>query len=437
MQENVSLDWRAYLQEWHKSNSITTPIHLMKIRNEFNQRFPKENLSQLKIEEYGLDNYSFCQFLELSLSDKIVEINKIKIDYNKHKYYGVYWSNQGDNWKKADNFFKVETAEEAFEKIKIGLVNLLQAVENKEFDKLDKIAADQYLGTNSHLLAYRTLYLYYPTKFIPRLSIETLNFFLDFFNLSCSDGFIIKNLKLYNYLKSLPEFKDKFSSWGITKFLLDFKKLSNLKNKLNLDTFSKANTLNQITNTSKTNNAWIFQGNPNLFDLRSALSELEQFTWLVNQHKDKIRSGDRVFFWESGNESGILGTGIIISEPKMQEENPKERIFNIDDSKFEGEQFRVLIEVEIFFKNPILRKQLIKYPELNNLSILRHSQGTNFPVTTEEAEFLESLIGQYLETLIEAPMSIYTWEDLESETFYASDFLERLIRTLERKQQIY
>ena len=44
MQENVSLDWRAYLQEWHKSNSITTPIHLMKIRNEFNQRFPKENL---------------------------------------------------------------------------------------------------------------------------------------------------------------------------------------------------------------------------------------------------------------------------------------------------------------------------------------------------------------------------------------------------------
>ena len=64
----------------------------------------------------------------------------------------------------------------------------------------------------------------------------------------------------------------------------------------------------------------------------------------------------------------------------MQEENPKERIFNIDDSKFEGEQFRVLIEVEIFFKNPILRKQLIKYPELSNLSILRHSQGTNFPV---------------------------------------------------------
>ena len=33
-------------------------------------------------------------------------------------------------------------------------------------------------------------------------------------------------------------------------------------------------------------------------------------------------------------------------------------------------------------------------------------------------------------------MPIYTWEDLESETFYASDFLERLIRTLERKQQI-
>ena len=418
MQENVNLDWRAYLKEWSQNNSITTPPHLVKIRDEFNQRFPKENLSELNLTEYALGNpevnpHSFCQFIEFEAKDLG------SIAGGSSSKHGIYWSKKDNDWKWG-KFLKTSTAIEAFEKIKIAFVKLIKFIELNKLDELDQIA-DQYLG---NVLRGKPLYLYYPEKFIPIFAVGELNYFLDFFSLSDSDGPLAKNLRLFYYLKSLPEFQE-FDSWGIMRFLYDFKeKISPIQKKP------------KKTKITEINQAWIFQGNPNLFDLRSALSELEQFTWLVKQNKDKIHSGDRVFFWESGDESGILGTGIIISEPKIQEENPKERIFNIDDSKFEGEQFRVLIEVEIFFKNPILRKQLLKHPELTNLSILRHSQGTNFPVTTEEAEFLESLIGQYLETLIETPMPIYTWEDLESETFYASDFLERLIRTLERKQQI-
>ena len=560
MQENVSLDWRAYLKEWSQTNSIMTPPHLVKIRDEFNQRFPKENLSELKLEDYALGNpevnpHSFCQFIEFEAKDLG------SIAGGSSSKHGIYWSKKDNDWR-WDSFFKTEMATDAFKQIKIAFIKLVEFVELNKLEELDQIA-DQYLGKNRNVLRGKPLYLYYPEKFIPIFSVTQLNYWLNFFNLSSSDEALKKNLRLFSYLKSLPEFQ-KFDYWGIMRFLYDFKEKINpipektinvwkiapgeqawqweecvekgfigigwdelgdisgmdrqtfeeeckqvikkssgrqkmaglnqvwtFANEIKLGdriianrgtkevigigtvmdnpfwdenkTYSHRipvrwddlksysvnepgwkrtlirldqNKIAEIIDKSKTNNAWIFQGNPNLFDLKSALSELEQFTWLVKQNKDKIHSGDRIFFWESGNEAGILGTGIIISEPEIQEENEEERRFNIDDSKFEGEQFRVLIKVERFFKEPIFRKQLLECSELRNLSILRNAQGTNFPVTTEEANFLENLIKQHLEVGTEILMPIYTWEDLESETSYESDFLKRLIRTLERKQQI-
>lgn len=436
MQENETLDWRIYLQEWSQSNFITTPPHLVKIREEFNLLFPKENLSELKLTEYAVINpegnpYNFCQFIKMASKFISKEVGIKFVHSNKR--YGMYWDQEYNDWA-CDTFFQAETGEEAFQSIKTGLVELIQQVEEENLnffpEGLDFIA-DKFLEKNRDVLRVMPLYLYYPDKLIPVFLESELNYFLNLFNifhgLPKSGKALTKNIRLYKFLidafEKNSEFQ-KFDSWGMTRFLYDFKN--------NLDPIS-------LKPDSQINQAWIFQSNPSLFDLRSALDELDQFTWLVKQNKDKIHSGDRVFFWESGNEAGILGTGKILSEPKMQEQNLKEKIFNIDDSKFEGEQFRVLIEVENFFKNPILRKELLKYPEISNLSILRHSQGTNFSVTNEEAECIENLIreheeAEFIEDLIREYS--YTWEDFKSETFYDSDFLERLIRTIERKKQI-
>ncbi|MEB3120065.1 MAG: EVE domain-containing protein [Snowella sp.] len=556
--EDSNLDWRNFLQEWRKNNSIITPPNLAKIRDEFNQRFPKEKLDQLTLEDYALGNpdihpHSFCQFIEFEAK----ELGSIAGgSASKH---GVYWSKADNNWR-WDKFFKSSTAEKAFEQIKMGFIKLVESIRQGKFDELDDIA-DQFLGKNRNVLRGKPLYLYYPDKFIPIFSIKQLNYWLDFFDLSNSDHTLAKNLILFDYLKSLSEFQG-FDSWGIMRFLYDFKEQISV-NQINIwkiapgeqawqweecvekgfigvgwdqlgdvsemdrNSFTEkckqiikesggslkmvglnqvwiftndikigdrivanrgtkevigigtvigesfweenqvyshripvnwddlsvysvnepgwkrtlirldSNKLAQIMNQSKNNHAWIFQGNPNLFDLKSALSELDQLTWLVKQNKKQIHAGDRVFFWQSGNEAGILGTGIIISEPEIQLENPEERVFNLDKSKFEGEQIRVLIDIEEVFTKPIFRKQLLAFPELNNLSILRNAQGTNFPVTTEEADFLEKLISktQNMPEMKEL-MPLYTWEQLQQETGYQSEFLERLERTLKRKKQI-
>ncbi len=431
MLDSKNIDWRQFLKQWCKKNSSVTPVHLQETRDKFNQTFPKEKLGQLTIEQYGIGDSSFCHFLESCKKQNFGK--KQPVDYNNHKVYGIYWNKKNDTWQRSDNFFGVRTPEEIFEEvIKIGLVKIIQAVDDKKYEQLDKII-DQYLGTNGHSLGGKTLYLYYHTIFLPIFAENLLNEFLDFFELSTFDSLFLKNLRLHDYLKSLPEFGTKFTSWGIKTFLLALKKEYSSYAYVS----KKIKNSEQIISQSATSNTWMFQGNPSLFDLKSALSELDQLTWLVKQNKNQIHAGDRVFFWQSGNEAGILGTGIIISEPEIQLENPEERVFNLDQSKFEGEQIRVLIDIEEVFTKPIFRKQLLAFPELNNLSILRNAQGTNFPVTTEEADFLEKLISKTQNMPeIKELMPLYTWEQLQQETGYQSEFLERLERTLKRKKQI-
>jgi hypothetical protein len=46
---------------------------------------------------------------------------------------------------------------------------------------------------------------------------------------------------------------------------------------------------------------WLFQCNPKRFNLASHLeSGVTEGDWSMNQHRDKISPGDRVFFWQSG-----------------------------------------------------------------------------------------------------------------------------------------
>jgi 5-methylcytosine-specific restriction protein B len=107
-------------------------------------------------------------------------------------------------------------------------IKLIEFVELNKLEELDQIA-DQYLGKNRNVLRGKPLYLYYPEKFIPIFSVTQLDYWLNFFNLSSSDEALKKNLRLFSYLKSLPEFQ-KFDSWGIMRFLYDFKE----KNQVNI-----------------------------------------------------------------------------------------------------------------------------------------------------------------------------------------------------------
>ncbi len=140
--------------------------------------------------------------------------------------------------------------------------------------------------------------------------------------------------------------------------------------------------------------AWIFQANPELYDIDSALRQLPEVTWSVSKHQEVIAPGDTVFVWKSGPEAGILAGATVLTVPAEMEPEQREIQFVIHPEKFASKQVGVRIRVDEVFSPPLLRSELKADPRLADLSILKFSQGTNFPVTPEEATVIRELLAR-------------------------------------------
>ena len=69
---------------------------------------------------------------------------------------------------------------------------------------------------------------------------------------------------------------------------------------------------------AKGQRVWIFQANPNRFDILNALSDTayNKDTWLVNQYQNEIKTGDTALIWMSGTkDGGIYATGEVLRGP--------------------------------------------------------------------------------------------------------------------------
>jgi predicted Mrr-cat superfamily restriction endonuclease len=64
--------------------------------------------------------------------------------------------------------------------------------------------------------------------------------------------------------------------------------------------------------------AWVFQANPKRFDLLRALDAGSAETWSVNQHRQDIQPGDRVWFRVTGPAAGIYAVGRVASLPRKE-----------------------------------------------------------------------------------------------------------------------
>jgi hypothetical protein len=186
--------------------------------------------------------------------------------------------------------------------------------------------------------------------------------------------------------------------------------------------------------------AWIFQCNPQLYNIRGALKSLKSDTSLVSRYQDEILLGDRVYLWESGKEAGIVGLGEVIDKPSSRLAPPESASFQIDSEKFKGERVRALVRFLGRIDPAISRDQILSIPALSDLSILKQAQGTNFAVTPAEAEVIEDLLLQRreprrpMEPNDQSGRSKYA--QLCDETFLPEIFFRDCERLLEKHKQI-
>lgn len=140
---------------------------------------------------------------------------------------------------------------------------------------------------------------------------------------------------------------------------------------------------------------WIFQANPQRYDILNAIDDPDtaESCWLVNQCKNYITKGDLCLIWMSGKGGGIYAVGEIITNPEYLTDSEAESKYWLSDDDKEKKRLRVkFIYSTKLTNNPLTREEIKSVPELNNLSIFKQPQGTNFSVTEKEWEILSTMI---------------------------------------------
>jgi 5-methylcytosine-specific restriction protein B len=144
--------------------------------------------------------------------------------------------------------------------------------------------------------------------------------------------------------------------------------------------------------TEKNKLGWIFQGNPKYYDVMGAIKDLDKITWSVKQYQNQIKKGDRAYIWVAGPEGGIVASGVILCDPKIRE-NDEPDPYAVSDKINTGEIPVVDIQLTNKITDTIIKREdLLADERLKNVSIINFPNATNFKLTTEQADTIDSII---------------------------------------------
>jgi len=130
-------------------------------------------------------------------------------------------------------------------------------------------------------------------------------------------------------------------------------------------------------------NYWIFQCKQdryNIADPYVLYSGMKGY-WLANQYRSDMKPGDKVFFWLAGESSirGIYGYGVLTSTPYKWERG-EDVGYSVDIMCTERlNRFMPVADI----KGNI---------DLHEMRILNMAIGSNFLLSTEEGQEIESMI---------------------------------------------
>lgn len=69
---------------------------------------------------------------------------------------------------------------------------------------------------------------------------------------------------------------------------------------------------------------WVFQGNPQYYDVVGALRDCVVKTWKVNQQKKDVHPGDGFIVWVTGETAGSCSLAMVMSEVHTATEDSRE-----------------------------------------------------------------------------------------------------------------
>src|SRR5205823_615490 len=140
--------------------------------------------------------------------------------------------------------------------------------------------------------------------------------------------------------------------------------------------------------------AWLFQSNPEYYELDRALRELPAVEWTVRGHVASVRAGDAAYIWRAGRQAGVVAVGTVLTEPAESAPSPEDRPYwrQPDRYGFDKVEPRIRVSIDRIVEPPLLRTTLRDDPVLSNLTVIRAPRGTVYEVPPEHELRLQELL---------------------------------------------
>lgn len=135
--------------------------------------------------------------------------------------------------------------------------------------------------------------------------------------------------------------------------------------------------------------AWIFQANPDLYDIDRALERLDTIRWRVPQYTSEIRPGDVAALWRSGAESGIIGVARVMGAPTQSAKDEQEDPFALTE---DAPDVTTRVELRVGPAPYVSKEQVAGVPEMQGHQILVAPMGTVFPLSDAQWGALAPLV---------------------------------------------
>ena len=142
---------------------------------------------------------------------------------------------------------------------------------------------------------------------------------------------------------------------------------------------------------------WIFQGNPDRFDLDKYLEMTRHIYWSVTRksYQNRVKVGDCVFLWRAAGKAnaipGVVALGYVEESccPVSAVQHPERLLENLWTApREEPTEVKAGIDVTDTRLTPplgMLTASVIRAdPVLSQMQIIRVRTGTNFPISTEQ-----------------------------------------------------
>lgn len=145
-------------------------------------------------------------------------------------------------------------------------------------------------------------------------------------------------------------------------------------------------------NEMKQKKYWVFQANPKIYDVLTALKDNAVNTWSVKAHLKEIKEGDKIILWVTGDKKGCYALGEVKSEIYEGPDDEDQLKYYSSNSKNE---ISTRVRINIYhnmLRRPITQEQIEGNKKLANLKV--GSQGTNFSASEEQYKTLLKIAEQ-------------------------------------------